>query len=465
MSHLSVLRRRPALARATSALGAAVLLAAGLVPALPAAAAPASMADGSGVVVPEGLTPVDGGDTAETAATVTSGRYVDKTAAVEQENIYKFRRTMDGSAVMFGVTVLDPEHTRRRERLRAVLLVRNPDGSLVVCGRAIYDKEQRARLMPLSSHAGFSNPKQECADADEFFLLVFSNEGSELPADVPYELDVWEGAPATNLEELPPTGYGSAEVYAPGPPELSVEPGTSMTDAPVLAPDDSVHVDLPLGRVSWFAVPLGFNEELDAVATVTDEAGSNGGAGVEIRLVSPVGGVVSVGELDTDRHQPTATLGSAPVTVETHGWLVSPRSRTDYKATDYFSSEAPLTAEPGLYYIAVYAGNVTGDEDATLPMTLGPGVKGPTGLYERGKKPVYAGTTTPLPEPTGAEPVAYDPSEPATAGKSGEPTAADRQDEGTNVAVVAGLAGGAALLVVAGVVLLVLNRRRQPTTR
>jgi hypothetical protein len=174
-----------------------------------------------------------------------------------------------------------------------------------------------------------------------------------------------------------------------------------------------------------------------------------------------VGGIVSVGALDTDRHQPTGTLGATPTTIEAQTWLVNPRSRVDYKADDYFDSEGPLTAEPGLYYIAVYAGNVTGEEDATLPMTLGPGVKGPTGLYARGDEPEYAGETTELPAPTGAEPVAWDPDE-AAAAEAGT-TASSSED--TNVAVVAGLAGAAAVLVAAGVALLVRARRRQPTTR
>jgi hypothetical protein len=459
----------PSRPRTASALAAAVLLAGVLAPALPATAAPpvatAVAADDSpGVVVPEGLTEIEGGDKAERATTVTSGRYVDRTEPTSSQDIFSFERTMDRSVVMFGVTVLDPEHTKRGERLRAVLLLRHPDGSVVRCGATVFDKEQRARLMPVASHAGFSNPKEECANADQLYLLVFSNQKDGLPAEVPYELDVWEAAPATNIDDLPVTGYGSAETYVPGPPRLSVEPGTSMTDAPVLAADDSVHVDLPLGRVSWFAVPLGFNEELDALATITDEQGTDAGAGVELRLLSPVGGIVSVGELDTDRHQPTGTLGSTPVTVEAQSWLVSPRSRVDHKANDFFDSEGTLTGEPGLYYIAVYAGNVTGDEDATLPMTLGPGVKGPTGLYERGDEPEYAGSTTELPAPTGAEPVAYDPDRAASADEGGEPAAA-RKSGDTNVAVVAGLGGTAALLVVAGVVLLVRTRRRQPTTR
>lgn len=438
------------------ALVAAALLATALAPALPAAAADGGSPE---VAIPEGLTPVDGGDKAENAARVTAGRYVDRTEDTSSENVYELRRTIHGSSVMFGVTVLDPEHTRRGERLRAALLLRRPDGSVVTCGRTVFDKEQSAQLMPVSSHAGFSNPKPECVAADRLYLLVFSNDEDGLPAGVPYELDVWEAAPATNLEDLPTTGYGSAEVYAPGPPRLSVEPGTSMLDAPVLEPDESVHVDLPLGRVSWFAVPLDFNEELDAVATITDEDQVNGGAGVEIRLLSPVGGIVSVGALDTDRHQPTGTLGSTPTTIEARSWLVNPRSRVDHKADDYFDSEGTLTAEPGLYYVAVYVGNLTGEEDATLPMTLGPGVKGPTGLYERGDEPRYAGETTPLPAPTGAEPVAWDPDAAGSEAASGQ-AAGD-----TSLALVAGLAGAAALLVAAGVALLVRTRRRQPTTR
>ncbi|MBB6627974.1 hypothetical protein H5V45_11665 [Nocardioides sp. KIGAM211] len=420
-----------------------------------------ALADDTGVDLPAGLTEVDGGESADEATPVTAGRLLDHTTSSDSQNVYSFQRTIPGSTVMFGLTLLTTDPVVAKGRLRASVAYKEDDGTAVFCGRTVFDSDGRASAMPLQSRAGYTTQKAECATHEDLFLLVYNNKEAGVSEGVPYELDVWEVPPVTNLAKLPVTGYGSAQTFSPGEPTLEAEPGAWMAEATTLPTDETTQVDLPVGRISWFAVDVPFNQQLDAFASITDEDGAAPGAAVEMRILSPVGGIVGVPPVEADRFRPTATLGTGPASVETSSWLVSPRSRADYEPGDEFDSEGTLAAQPGTYYLAVYVGNTSGAEDATVSMELTPALLKGTGVFAEGADPQYAADVPAFPAPQGAEaqPIGTRSDASADPETSAAEPAAD-EGSSTTTTLVAGLLGAAAFLAVLGGVLLVRARRR-----
>lgn len=431
---------------------------------LGAVSAPA-VADDSGDL-PSGLSEVDGGDKADDATVVSAGRMLDHTSSSDSQNIYALRRTIPGSTVMFGVTLLSGDREVTKGKLRATLAYKLDDGSVVQCGRTVYDRDGRTTSMPLGTHAGYSTQRADCATHTDLFLVVYNNPRSGLDEGVPYELDLWEVPPLTNAEKLPVTGFGSAEAFSPGEATVEAAPGAWMAEATTLPPDETVRVDLPVGRTSWFAVDVPFNHLLDAFASVTDPDGTQPGAAVELRIVSPVGGIIGVPTVEDDRYRPTATLGDGPAVVESRSWLVSPRSRLDYEPGDEFNSEGTLAAQPGTYYIAVYVGNVSGTADATVPMTLTPALLKGTGAFEKGQDPKFTADVADFPAPQGAQaqPVGAGDAADAAEGPAdpaGSSPVVDDGGDSSTTTLVAGLVGAATFFAVVGVVLLIRGRRNR----
>lgn len=431
----------------------------------------AGPAPGSATELPD-LTRIDGGTRGSKAADVTTGRFLDRTEKSGDFNFYRITRTVPGSTIMFGSTLLRDDGFDRANRLSMVLALLDKDGSVVRCGKAENTGNQRTTVMPLVTHAGYSlNERPGCRGRSELLLAVYANGVSKIPAGTPYELDIWQVPPVENLDRLPPSGFGSTESVQPTEPTTQVEPGAWMAEAPLLTADESVHVDLPLGRVTWFAVEVGFDQMLDVLATVSDPARVDGGSAVEIRVVSPVGGVVGVPSVDADRFQEIATIADVSVTVESRSYLVSPAARVETDNTTGFDGEKALNGQPGVYYVALYAADVNGADDTTVPVTLTPGVLRGTGLLARGQDPSYASDVSAFPAPDGPEPTAYDADTATQPTPSStpptEPSATGVTAGGGPSPVVVGVLAALGLLAggAGGVVWLLSRRRGQPSSR
>ena len=75
----------------------------------------------------KGLTPISGGDRASTAPPIETGRYIDTAPDMETLKGYAFHRTMPGSTLTYGVTLLGEDITAKK-RLVVRLYARKPDG-------------------------------------------------------------------------------------------------------------------------------------------------------------------------------------------------------------------------------------------------------------------------------------------------------------------------------------------------
>ena len=63
--------------------------------------------------------------------------------------------------------------------------------------------------MPLSTVAGWSWRRKECKSADVLYLVVenatqsrFTDKKQKVPTGTPYEIDVWEQPPISNISDL-----------------------------------------------------------------------------------------------------------------------------------------------------------------------------------------------------------------------------------------------------------------------
>ena len=75
----------------------------------------------SGLAGVEGLTPISGGDRASTAPPIETGRYIDTAPDMETLKGYAFHRTMPGSTLTYGVTLLGEDITREEAPRRPPL--------------------------------------------------------------------------------------------------------------------------------------------------------------------------------------------------------------------------------------------------------------------------------------------------------------------------------------------------------
>ncbi len=75
----------------------------------------------SGLAGVEGLTPISGGDRASTAPPIETGRYIDTAPDKDTLKGYAFHRTMPGSTLTYGVTLLGEDITREEASRRPPL--------------------------------------------------------------------------------------------------------------------------------------------------------------------------------------------------------------------------------------------------------------------------------------------------------------------------------------------------------
>ena len=388
-----------------------------------------------------GLTPISGGDRASTAPSIETGRYLDTAPDPGNFKGYAVNRTISGSTVTFGVTLLG-QAVDPAKRLVVRLDAPKPDGSgNRRCGAARFDADDRATTMPLSTVAGWSWQRRACRDTDVLYLVVENTARRRVPAGTPYELDIWEQPPVSNISELD-SSVDTDWVHADADdPQVQAEPGVSMSEAVPLPDGETAAVDLPLGQISWFYVRVRLGDRVQALVETAD-GGSVAGAGLEVRILSPVGGMIDGADSTTILPAAQSTsLAAGPGLVSAVTYEVDPHHRYDAEHSDGAHNVA-LAGSGGNYPVAVYAQRPAGSSVSSLPVTIKVQTNPPgsfagdnDGLAE------YAGEFPPYPAPSGPLPEAYDPDVPNTSAPS-EP-----RGRSTAEWLLIGGLGGAALLV------------------
>jgi hypothetical protein len=419
---------------AGSALAVAIVLPAYAAPVSSATAPAPVLSASTSVAVDDGLTPINGGPKGRSAAAVKVGRYLDKTEKPNDGefhfNVYKVKRTVANSTIQIGIT-LRPEKYVAGQRLQGLLGYPDPKNNkdLIICRRLKWDANSRPQVMPLATQTFFSNNAyKECGSRKELLFGFTAGEESRVPEGTPYEFSVAELPPVTNLSKLP---YPSAPDWEDLPldtdPTVSSSGGASMPEAVVLGASSTTHVDLPLGRPVWFAVPLKERDHLQAVAetTVGEEAGF--GAALELRIAGPLGGLVNTDEASTapPPYTSSTNLTKNRTRVSAISWRVSPRNMSEN--SDYYSSSKVVTSAgmPGYYYMVLYAQKLPNAEVDSIPVTLY-SKSFRVVLYGDSPAPVYKGKAPAFPAPVGGKPKAYDPSDEPT----DEPTESPTDDAG-----------------------------------
>lgn len=422
---------------AGSALAVAMVLPAYAAPAAPA---PAPVSVSGPVAADDGLTPINGGPKGSSAAAVKVGRYLDKTEKPNDGefhfNVYKVKRTVSNSTIQIGIT-LRPEKYVAGQRLQGLLGYPDPKNKkdLIICRRLKWDAESRPQVMPLATQTFFSNNAyKECGSRKELLFGFTAGEESRVPEGTPYEFSVAELPPVTNLSKL---AYPSAPDWADLPldsdPTVSSSGGASMPEAVVLDTSSTTHVDLPLGRPVWFAVPLKERDHLQAVAetTVGEEAGF--GAAIELRIAGPLGGLINTDDASTTPPPYTSStnLTKNRTRVSAISWRVSPRNLSENSS--YYSSSKIVTSAgvPGYYYMVLYAQKLPNAEVDSIPVTLY-SKSFRVVPYGDSPAPVYKGKAPTFPAPVGGKPKAYDPSDEPTDEPTESPTDDDAGDDETD---------------------------------
>ena len=192
-----------------------------------------------------------------------------------------------------------------------------------------------------------------------------------MPTGTPYEIDVWEQPPISNVSDLS-ASLGNDWVHADADdPQVQAEPGVSMSEAVPLPDGETAAVDLPLGKISWFYVPVELGERLQVLVETAD-GGSIAGAGLEARILSPLGGLIDEADPTTIMPATRSTnLAAGPGMVSTVTYEVDPHHRFyDDAEHSRYAHNIALAGSAGNYLVAVYAQKLSGSSVSSLPVTI-----------------------------------------------------------------------------------------------
>lgn len=472
---------------AAAVLAAALVLPAYAVPAAPASVAAPASAASQATAADDGVTPIDGGPKGRSAAPVKVGRYLDTTEKPNDGefhfNVYKIRRKVSNSTIQIGIT-LRPKKFVAEQSLQGLLGYPDPKDKdeLIICRRLEWEAESRPQAMPLATQTFFSNnAHKECGSRRDLLFGFAAGKDSLVPEGTPYEFSVAELPPVTNASKLAyPAAPDWAELPLDSEPTVSSSGGATMPEAVVLDTSATVQVDLPLGRPTWFAVPLKARDHLQAVAETNAGAEAGFGAAIELRIAGPLGGLINQDEASTapPPYSPATNLTKNRARVSAIGWRVSPRNITEN--SDDFGGKRIQTgaAMAGYYYVVLYVQKLPSAKVESIPVTLYSKSFRVTPPYGDSPAPVYRGKAPAFPAPVGGRPAAYDPSDEPTDEPTAEPSddsvgddESDEESDSSGAAteesdrneVLWGLGGiGLGLLgvgLISGIVLLLQRRR------
>ncbi len=255
--------------------------------------------------------------------------------------------------------------------------------------------------MPLVSYGGSSFPrKRACAEAETLRVGVGAPERA-VPPGTPYELSIWEEPPPDQPRPAAPAGVQpGSETFEPADPAevtSAVDPGPSKPEATPVEPDGAVHVDLPLGEVAWFAVPLAAGEIL-AVDAACPGRGP-GRPGGHLRDPHPLAGRWLRREVLTPAWRlrpgvrPRGVVGTGTTRTQLQTYSTGPGALRLLAAPDFTNGASfdagPLIATAGVYYVAVHAQDPRRGGRRDPPNDADHADLGPAGAF--GAEPEYDG--------------------------------------------------------------------------
>ncbi|HVK28934.1 MAG TPA: hypothetical protein VM575_11365 [Nocardioides sp.] len=187
-----------------------------------------------------------------------------------------------------------------------------------------------------------------CATAEQLFLTLGA---ADDPADAgrPVELLVYEEPPLSdyNLDLLPDPEPPTWTTLTPAATPRDLPVGTTPTNAPVVR-DGTYAVTLQPGRTAVLAVPLDWDQSLQAQLDARLPAGSPAPDGITIEVVGPLLGTSAVSfTLARPADWRVPRTGRGPLRIGAQSQVVAYANRDSYDAT------VTTEALAGIHYVVV----------------------------------------------------------------------------------------------------------------
>lgn len=409
-------------------------------------------------------TPVQGGPQQEGAPVLAPGHYSDTFGNDQTAKYYQIKRTMAKSTLRAGVSFRRP--SGGSFVLKAEVKLKTIGGD--DCGWSYplaFDGDQGIATGAASSWTG-DFPKG-CADDDQLVLTVSPGEAFREMKGVPYELRIDEEPPVDSTTNLTAEADDPTWTSMPGSTPRAIVPGSSFPDAPLLEPG-SYKTTLMPGEVQLYKVKADWGQRIQAQVTVPKLGAATAKAIDGIRYLD-MGMISPIGEDVFAVFAKKVPGGAGRRGVLTKEGVVKANTTKEirYLNRDGANNQDTGTSTPGEYYIAVSLTRKDDDKAFAIPMTLTVGLIGTPGTG----KPEYVDGATPVDGTS----ITLSPTEqPSTPGnengngngnntEAGGPVQGSNtdSDDGTPVALIAGLGGGGVLLLVLGV-FAALRLRRKP---
>lgn len=413
-------------------------------------------------------TPVHGAPQAEGAPVLAPGHYSDTYGADDTAKHYLIKRSIAGSTLRAGVSFRRPAGGSLV--IRTEVKLTTTDG--VQCGwsyPAAFDGDQGLATGTAASWSKYEKKQDQCSSADQLILTVNPGKDYREIKGVPYELRIDEEPPVDSTTSLP--APADDPIWTPmnaGTPH-EIVPGSSFPDAPLLGAGTYKTTIMP-GELQLYKVKADWGQRIQAQFTVPELAGAtataiNGIRYLDTALISPIGeDVFAV----FAKQQPGGS-GRRGVLTKRGVTKSITTKEIRYLNRNGANNQDTGTSTPGEYYVAVSLTRKDNDKAFAIPLTLTLGLEGAAGTgkpqYVDGAAPVSGDSVTPSATADPSDSPSDDPSStPGTGDKteaSGPIQGNTDSDDGTPVALVAGLSGGGVVLVLVGL-FLVLRLRRKP---
>lgn len=415
-------------------------------------------------------TPVHGAPQQEGAPVLAPGHYSDTFGVDNTSKHYLIKRTIKGSTLRAGVSFRRPAGGSFviQSEVRLNTLTGEQCGWSYPRG---FDGDQGLATGTAASWSKYEKKNDECADSDQLVLTVNPGKDYLQLKGVPYELRIDEEPPVDSITHLPAAAADPVWTQMSASTPREIVPGSSFPDAPLLQPGTYKTTLMP-GELQLYRVKADWGQRIQAQVTVPEMAGAAAAAIDGIRyldsaLISPTGEDVFA------IFAKNVPGGSYTKAVLTKRGLVKGLTTKEirYLNRNGANNQDTGTSTPGEYYLAVSLTRKANDKAFTIPLNLTVGVVGTAGAgkpeYVDGATPVSGESVTPTPTETPSATPSTTPSEPGDSGdknRAGEPVQGrSDSDDGTPVALVAGLGGGGAvLLLIGGLILARLRKKPAP---
>lgn len=396
--------------------------------------------------------PIEGSSSPESAPALATGLRLDTFPSGDSDLWYRVPRTAPGSTLHVGVTHRSTQIGNSGEGV--TIDVYTPPGT-ASCG---YQASSFARgSLGYAATTSASRNQDECATADDLYVKVAKLRGGDRLTGTPLQIAMYEEPPVAGAT---PTAQASAPESSwtpiePGSADSTIIPGTSLTNAPVVAPG-TYALDVNPGETQAVAVPVDWGQSLQAQLDARVRRPSSLDHNPpEIQITGPLGEAVAHTFTDTALSSDWTPYGSLePEATSDYRWG---RQTNPVAFENRFSYEPEINGStvPGLRYVLVSL-----PETFAQPMrytltvrtngTAGDGA--PTYAQVAGLTPPAA--DSPLSVPTAGGAVV----EPSPAQSS--QAEADENPSGSSGSALPWIAAGAVLLVAGSAGWLLLRTRR-----